>query len=624
MQIGLTIKNIADELNLFRARVITAYYLIIVLSLMLIAQLTRLQIFEHEHFQTLSRDNRVKLTPIVPDRGFIFDRHGVVLAKNTPSYSLEVVPEDVPDIEAMLREMAGIIDIDEGDKNRFMRLLGRTYRFQSIPLKHRLTEVEVARFSVNRHRFPGVDIQARLTRDYPQGAMGVHAVGYVGRINEQELTQLDPVDYRGTNYIGKTGVEQAYENLLHGDVGYQHVEINAQGRTLRVLSGTPPVPGTDLYLTIDASLQAVAEAALKEEKGAVVAIEPTSGDILALVSMPGFDPNPFVRGIKEDAYRILRTSPKQPLFNRALLGQYPPGSTIKPFIGLAGLERNPNLIRHRMWCSGWYSLKDDKRIYRDWKRDGHGQMNLHRAIVRSCDVYFYQLALALGIDDLRDSLIRFGFGQTTGVDLVGEMSGLMPSRAWKRANRKEEWFPGETLITGIGQGFTLATPLQLAVATATLATRGMRFAPRIVDRLIKPTGEEIIVPPVRAGTITVSDEASWTQITDAMIGVVHEVGGTARGVGIGCTYPMAGKTGTVQVISLDPDEEYKREELDKKLHDHGLFIAFAPANKPRIAVSVVVENGGNGSQSAAPIARTILDHYLLGSEAPAIGDHSDR
>nr|VFK00420.1 MAG: penicillin-binding protein 2 [Candidatus Kentron sp. H]VFK00468.1 MAG: penicillin-binding protein 2 [Candidatus Kentron sp. H]VFK04569.1 MAG: penicillin-binding protein 2 [Candidatus Kentron sp. H] len=611
MQIGLTIKNIAGELNLFRGRVVVAYYLVIILSLVLIAQLTRLQILQHEHFQTLSRDNRIKITPLVPSRGFILDRHGVVLAKNTPSYSLEVIPEEVPDMEAMLQEITGIIDVDEGDRSRFRRLQDRTYRFQSIPLKHRLTEVEVARFSVNRHRFPGVDIQARLTRDYPLGAVGVHAIGYVGRINEEELARLDPVNYRGTDYIGKTGVEQAYENLLHGRIGYQHVEVNAQGRTLRVLPGTPPIPGTNLYLTIDASLQAVAEAALKGENGAVVIIEPSSGDILAFVSMPGFDPNPFVRGMKKETYRILRTSPSRPLFNRALLGQYPPGSTIKPFVGLAGLERNPNLVRRRMWCSGWYRLKDDKRIYRDWKRDGHGRMNLHRAIVESCDVYFYQLSLALGIDELHNYLTNFGFGRKIGIDLPGEMTGLVPSRAWKRTNRGDEWFPGETLITGIGQGFTLTTPLQLAAATATLATRGVRFVPRIVNRLVEPTGEEITVPSIRADTITASNPGNWDRIINAMIGAVHEARGTARKVGVDCPYRIAGKTGTAQVISLDHDEEYKQKELDKRLHDHGLFIAFAPADEPRIAVSVIVENGGGGSQSAAPIARAVLDHYLL-------------
>nr|VFJ45468.1 MAG: penicillin-binding protein 2 [Candidatus Kentron sp. DK] len=610
---GLTLKNIAGESNLFRRRVIIASSLVILLSLVLIAQLARLQILEHEHFRTLSRNNRVKPVPLVPSRGIIFDRHGVVLAKNTPTYSLEVVPEAVPDMEAMLRDLAEIIALGKGDRKRFLRLLQRTYRFQRIPLKHRLTEEERARFSVNRYRFPGVDIRTRLARDYPQGAVGVHAIGYVGRINEQELARLDPTDYRGIDYIGKTGVEQAYEDLLHGDIGLRHEEVNAQGRTLRVIKtkdSTPPVPGVNLYLTLDISLQAVAEAALQGEKGALVAIDPRSGAVRALVSMPGFDPNPFVRGIREKDYRVLRDSPNQPLFNRALLGQYPPGSTIKPFVGLMGLEHNPNLMRRRVWCPGWYRIKNDKHVYRDWKRKGHGNMNLRRAIVESCDVYFYQLASALGMDELHDYLIKFGFGQRTGIKLFGEMTGLVPTRAWKRANRQEAWFPGETLSAGIGQGFMLATPLQLAVATAAIAMRGERFVPRMVDRMAGPTGEEIAALPMRADTITASDDSNWDQIIKAMADVVHGPRGTARKVGIGCNYRMAGKTGTAQVFSLDQDEEYQLETLDKKLHDHGLFIAFAPVEHPEIAISVVVENAGAGSQSAAPIARTVLDHYF--------------
>nr|VFK45375.1 MAG: penicillin-binding protein 2 [Candidatus Kentron sp. TC] len=606
---GLTIKNSAGELSLFRTRLILVHGMIVILSLVLMAQLIKLQILKHEHFQTLSHENSVKIVPLSPSRGLIFDRNGVVLARNTPSYSLEVVPESVPNIEVMLREIADVIVLDEGDYKRFRRSLNRAHLFQSIPLKYRLSEVEVARFAVNRHRFPGVDIQAKLMRDYPQGPMGVHVIGYVSRINEQELTKSDPVNYRGTSYIGKTGVEHAYEKLLHGHVGYQHVEVNAQGRTIRVLSHTPPVPGTNLYLTIDASLQAVAEAALKGEKGAVVAIEPTSGAILALASIPGFDPNPFVRGIKEDAYDVLRASQSQPLFNRVLSGQYPPGSVVKPFVALSGLEHDLDPDR-KMWCPGWYRLKGLKHIYRDWKKNGHGQVNLHRAIVESCDVYFYELARTLGIKNLHDYLTNFGFGRKTGIDLLGEMPGLIPSNAWKRANHNEIWFPGETLITGIGQGFTLATPLQLAVVTATLSMRGLRFKPRIIHRTVTSMNEENIAIPIHAGTVSTRDPANWDRIIDAMIDVVHGTTGTAHEMCLDCAYQVAGKTGTAQVFSLGQNEKYNKEELDKRLHDHGLFIGFAPVDNARIAISVIVENGGNGSQSAAPIARVVLDHYL--------------
>nr|VFK31441.1 MAG: penicillin-binding protein 2 [Candidatus Kentron sp. MB] len=607
---GLTIKNIAGESSLFRSRVIVACCLIIVFFLMLIAQLSRLQVFEYEHFETLSHENRVKIIPLSPSRGLIFDRHGVVLARNIPSFSLEVVPEAVSDMEAMLRDIADIITLDKGDYRRFRQSLKQAHRFQSIPLKHRLSEAEVARFAVNRHRFAGVDIQARLMRDYPQGAMGVHAIGYVGRINEQELAKLDPVNYRGANHVGKTGVEHAYEGLLHGRVGYQHVEINAQGRAIRVLSTTPPVPGADLYLTIDASLQGIAETVLQGEKGAIVALEPASGAILALASVPGFDPNPFVYGIKEETYHALQTSQNQPLFNRALSGQYPPGSTVKPFVGFAGLEYDSKHAKHRMWCPGQYQIKGLKHTYRDWKRSGHGHVNLHSAIVESCDVYFYDLARILGIDRLHEYLTNFGFGRKTGITLPGERLGLMPSSAWKNENRNEPWFPGETLITGIGQGFTLATPLQLASVTATFAMRGVQFQPKIIHKTVTPLGEETIQNPIHTHTVTTSDPDNWNRIINAMIDVVHAKKGTAHDIGIDCAYRIAGKTGTAQVFSLGQDEEYDGDKLDKRLHDHGLFIGFAPADNPRIAVSVIVENGGNGSESAAPMARAVLDHYL--------------
>nr|VFK79489.1 MAG: penicillin-binding protein 2 [Candidatus Kentron sp. SD] len=607
---GLAVKDIAGQSGLFRARVIFASCIIAMLSLVLIAQLIKLQIIRHEHFQTLSKENRVKVLPLSPSRGLVFDRNGVVLARNIPSYSLEAVPKAVPNIETMLREIAEIIPLDQEDQKRFRHSLNQTDRFQGIPLKHRLSETEVARFAVNRHRFPGVDIQARLTRDYPQGPMGVHVIGYVGRINEQELAKLHSVNYEATSHIGKTGVEQAYEGLLHGQVGYQHVEVNAQGRAIRVLSHIPPVPGANLYLTMDASLQAIAEAALQKEKGAVVAIEPASGAILALASMPGFDPNPFVRGIKEDTYHALRTSQGQPLFNRALSGQYPPGSVIKPFIGLAGLEHDPIHIERRIQCPGWYRLKGIKHTYRDWKKHGHGRVNLHRAIVESCDVYFYELAHILGIRNLHKYLTNFGFGRKTGIDLLGEMPGLIPSSAWKRANRDEAWFPGETLITGIGQGFTLTTPLQLATLTAMVATRGVRLKPKIIHRTVTSTGEETTVGPTYVDTVAMRDPANWNRIIDAMTDVVHSATGTAHDLCLDCAYRMAGKTGTAQVFSLGENERYDGDELDKKLRDHGLFIGFAPLDNPRIAVSVIVENGGNGSRSAAPIARALIDYYL--------------
>lgn len=610
-RLSLSLKDIARESALLQSRFTVIVVLILVLSGMLMARMVQLQIVEHEHFQTLSRSNRVKIVPVAPTRGLIFDRNGVVLAQNKPYHSLEVVPEAVPDMESMLRELKTILTISAGDEQRFWERLKAQQHFQSVPLRLQLSEVEVARFAVNRHRFPGVDVQARLAREYPLGALGVHVIGYVGRISEQELQNVDAVNYQGTDHIGKVGVEQAYESQLHGRVGHQHVEINAQGRSLRVLSRFAPVPGSNLYLTLDTSLQAAAEAALGGENGAVVAIDPKTGGVLALASMPSFDPNLFVNGIDTQTYNALRSSSERPLFNRALHGQYPPGSTVKPFLALAALASDADVAKEEIWCPGWYRLKGNEHRYRDWQRNGHGSVDLERAIVESCDVYFYEVALNLGIDRMHDFMGAFGFGRRTGIDLPGEVSGLMPSPAWKRAYRNEVWFPGETLITGIGQGFTLATPLQLASAAATLGARGQRIRPRVVDRVVDPATGIATQPPsfppetVRGGALQ-----NWNRVIRAMVKVVHGSKGTARRVGIGATYRMAGKTGTAQVFGVAQNEEYDAEKIQKRLRDHGLFIAFAPADDPRIAVAVVVENGGSGSGAAAPVARKVIDYYL--------------
>jgi penicillin-binding protein 2 len=436
-------------------------------------------------------------------------------------------------------------------------------------------------------------------------------VGYVGRMNEADFKQVSPTNYRATTYIGKTGVEQAYESLLHGKVGFQHVETNAQGRTLRVLERTDPVPGSNLFLTIDASLQAVAEQALGVENGAVVAIDPATGGVLAFASMPVYDPNLFVDGIDSETYRDLLASPDRPLFNRALTGQYPPGSTVKPFVALAGLELDVIVDDDEIQCPGWFRLPGRERRYRDWKKYGHGKVMLDRAIVESCDVYFYRLAHEMGIQRLHDFLDQFGLGRRTGIDLYGEGTGLLPSPEWKRRAKGQPWYPGETLITGIGQGFTLTTPLQLAMATATLSTRGVRLRPQVVMRRIDSSNQDAIdLVPETLSLITPNQELSWQKIIDAMVGVVHGPRGTARRIGAGATYRMAGKTGTAQVFGIAQGEEYDEEKVDKKLRDHGLFVAFAPVDSPRVAVAVLVENGGSGSRSAAPIARRVLDHFF--------------
>ena len=608
----LTLKDHLFEYHLFSNRAIILLVLCGVLSLVLFARLFFLQVVAHDHFTTLSDDNRVKLQAIAPNRGLIYDRNGILLADNLPSYRLEITAEQVDDMPSTLTALEEIIEIGEADRSRFEKLLGRKPRFEAVPLRFHLSDEEVARFSVNRHRFPGVDIKAGLARHYPLGSLAVHALGYVGRIDEQALKNLDPSNYNGTSYIGKTGVEKTYEALLHGTVGVQQVETTAQGRVLRVLDRKPPVPGENLYLTLDSRLQAVAEQALADYSGSAIALDPKSGDVLALVSQPTYDPNPFVNGIDYADYKALRDNEKQPLFNRALRGQYPPGSTVKPFIGLAGLEEGITSSHSSTYCPGFYTLPGSSRKYRDWKRGGHGTVDLNKAITQSCDVYFYDLALSLGIDRMHDYLQHFGFGSRTGIDIVGELPGLLPSPVWKRQRRGEPWFPGETIITGIGQGFFLVTPLQLATATATLANHGRRMQPSIIHATQDP-GSDALQPyrPETIESVSIHHPENWDIVIQSMIDVVHSARGTARKIGIDSPYRIAGKTGTAQVFGLKEEEKYDAEAIAEKLRDHALFIAFAPVDDPQIVVAVIVENGGGGSSTAAPIASKIMDGYLL-------------
>ena len=611
-----TINDFSRESLLVASRAVGAAVIVAVLVLVLLGRLAHLQIFEHQHLATLSENNRVKIVPVAPTRGLIFDRSGEILAQNLPAYSLEVVPELVEDVDTLIAELREIVEITDAHEQAFLAVLARKRRFERVPLRLRLDDREVAGFAVNRHRFPGVDIAAHPTRNYPYGEIGSHLVGYVGRISRRELETIDQANYRGTSHIGKTGIEASHEEWLHGKAGYQRVETNAQGRVLRVLERHDPVPGRNLFLTMDLRLQRVAEEALGDERGAIVALEPATGAVLAMASTPGFDPNLFVHGIDVDTYRSLRSSPDRPLFNRAVNGQYPPGSTIKPFVALAGLEYGLRRAQERAWCPGWYRLPGGKRKFRDWKKYGHGEIGLEDAVVQSCDVFFYELSVALGIDRMHEYLSRFGFGARTGVRLKGESSGLMPSRAWKRSARDQSWFPGETVITGIGQGYMLVTPLQLASATATLATRGARLRPRLVDRAVDlGSGETESVEVKTVADIEPRAAAHWDRVVEAMVGVVHGPRGTARATGAGLAYRMAGKTGTAQVFSVGQNEEYDASKLDKRLHDHGLFIAFAPVEEPRIVVSVIVENGGSGSGAAAPLARAVVDAWL--GDAPS-------
>ncbi len=604
-----TLKDTEYEKGIFASRLAALVMLIGVAVFILVARLFYVQIIDHDHYTTLSRDNRVKLLPIPPPRGKIFSRDGLVLADNYASFSLEVVPESVADLELALRELNKIITLRDIDIDRFKKSLQRKRRFEVVSLKTGLTEREVARFSVDRHLFPGFSIAARLHRNYPHAAQAAHIVGYVGRINEEDRRLIDRSSYSGTTHIGKTGVEKTYEPVLHGEVGYEQVEVNAQGRVLRVLERKPPIAGKDLFLTVDMGLQNAAINALGDRRGAVVAVEPTTGDILALVSAPSFDPNPFVNGIDPKQFNALLESRDKPMFNRAVQGQYPPGSTIKPFIGSAALSVGLTSHDDRRWCPGWFSLPWQSHQYRCWRRGGHGSLNMSEAIAQSCDVYFYKLALDLGIDRLYGHLRQFGFGQRLDIDIPGEASGLLPSREWKWRAKKTPWYPGDTLIAGIGQGYMLATPLQLAAATAMLGTHGRRFKPRLVASVGDPhdpprevAAEGMLVPGLKP--------PQWDYLLSSMLEVVYGVRGTARHVGGDTPYRFAGKTGTSQLFKLSQTEEIDDENIDERLRDHALFIAFAPVEAPSIALAVIVENGGGGGAIAAPIARTLLDHYL--------------
>jgi penicillin-binding protein 2 len=606
------IKNTHAEREIFFGRLLVAVVVILLLCGLLVYRYFNLQILEYENYRVQSDRNRVHLQPISPTRGLIYDRNGVLLADNRPSYTLTVIKERVSDLNANLQLLQELLQIEEDDIVKFRQQLVTARPFEQVPLKFRLSPEDIAVLAVNRYRMPGIEVKAELARYYPQGEYFAHAVGYVGRINVAELKKLDPVDYAGTHVIGKTGIERNYEDLLHGTVGYENVETNARGRVLRVLDRTDPLPGKDLILNIDARVQKVAYNALQGERASVVAIDPNNGAVIAFVSTPGFDPNLFVGGISSKDYRLLNESPDLPLYNRSTMGQYPPGSTIKPFVGLAGLEYGVITPLTSINDPGWYRLPNDRRNYRDWKRWGHGKnIDLHAALEQSCDVYYYDLAYKLGVDQIYEFGQLFGLGRPSGIDLPVERPGLLPSREWKRANRNEPWYPGETLNIGIGQGYMLTTPLQLAVATAALASHGKLFRPM----LLKSVSGEVPEAPV-AEQFALKDPANWAIIDNAMQAVVHGPKGTAKGISRELQYRIAGKTGTAQVVGIAQDAEYDAELLSKRNRDHALFVAYAPAEKPQIAVAVVVENGEHGSTTAAPIARVVMDAYLLGIYPP--------
>jgi len=534
-----------------------------------------------------------------------------LLAENFTVYNLEVTPDQITGMDKVIDDLARLVQITDRDVGRFKKLLKKRPGFERQTLRTNLTDAEAARFAANRQSFPGVELQARLQRHYPQGALTGHTVGYVGRVSEKDLDRIDRKAYSGTEYIGKLGIESQYEDQLLGTVGVEQVETNAHGRIVRKLSRTPAKAGQDLYLSLDSKLQKAAYEAMGDWRGAVVAIEPSTGDVLAMVSTPIYDPNPFVEGIGTKAYSALRTDEGRPLLNRALHGRYAPGSTIKPFMGLAIMQQGFDTST-TVGCPGFYQLPGVKHKYRCWKKHGHGPMNLHNAVVQSCDVYFYKRSRDLGITRMNKYLTALGLGVKTGIDLEGEPSGLIPSKDWKRATHDQPWYPGETIIAGIGQGYTLATPLQLAAGTAMLARRGEQVKPRLVRSVVDPaTGDTTDLGIETTAPTVITTPRYYDAVISSMEDVVHGKRGTARKIGADSLYRIAGKTGTAQVIAIRQGEKYDEKLIDKKFHDHALFISFAPVDNPQIAIAVVAENGGGGSRTAAPIARKIMDAYLI-------------
>ena len=610
---SFTLRDPLRESLLFNRRLMFAIAGIAILSLFLVGRLFQLQVINNAHYSTLSEKNRVNILPIAPIRGLIYDRNGVLVAHNIPSFYVNVVPEQVEDMDATLELLTELINLTDQEIKRFKGQLRRKRQFVSIPLRYRLNETEVARLAVNQYRLQGVQLKTEMLRHYPIGQTMAHVVGYVGRISETDLRTLDMKQYGASSHIGKVGIEKFYEDLLHGSIGHQRVETNAQGRIIKVLERTLPTPGKTLYLNVDSNMQAVAYKAFGENNGALMALDPETGAVLAMVSAPSYDPNIFVHGT--DDFQAISRSPQRPLFNRALQGQYPPGSTLKPLLGLAGLELDEVYPYNPIDCKGWYMLEDDvdERRYRDWKREGHGSTNLISAIAESCDIYFYDLSYNLGIDRIHQYLSAFGMGKKSGIDMEGELVGIVPNKEWKRANYNEMWFPGETLINGIGQGFMLATPVQLAGFTAALTQGGKRYQPSILKATQDPKSQAIEnTTAVPLESVHQIKFTNWEVILRAMRQVVHGRLGSARGIGYGIKYQMAGKTGTSQVFGIKQGERYRQDKLSKKLHDHALFVGFAPFNKPTIAVSAIVENGGGGGTVAAPIVRKVIDYYLMG------------
>ena len=622
----MRIKDQWNEQRIYSSRTFAALVIIGLCSLSLLAKLLYLQVIRHDYYLELSQGNRVRQDPIPASRGLILDRNGRVLVDNEPAFQLELIPEQTPDLPDTLQRLADLKLLDPEDIAPLRRIIRSRRAFDSVPIKLRLSEEEIGRFAVHRYQFQGVELRARQTRHYPYGELGVHALGYVAAVSEDDLDRIDKPGYAGTTLIGKLGVEQAYETQLHGLNGYQQILVNAQGRSVKFqgayqpeLLAQAPVAGTDLVLALDLPTQQAAEEALGERRGAVVAIDPANGDILALVSHPGFEPALFARGLTRNEYGSMVNNEDKPLLNRALRGAYPSGSTIKPVMALAGLTYNIVDPDRRQFCNGEFHLPGSSHMYREGKGGKHGEVNLVDAVARSCDVYFYGLASQLGVDRIASFAGQFGIGSLTGIDISGEKPGLLPTPAWKRQAFKRPqdqiWFPGETVNFGVGQGYLLVTPLQLAHMVAMLAERGRSFQPRVVMGMRDARGKIIHSDPVKGRGASGISEANWDLLLRGMIGATTY--GTAAAIGKDARYTIAGKTGTAQVFTVAQNAKYNANTVAERLRDHAWFIAFAPAEAPRIAICVLVENGGFGASAAAPVARRVLDAYLVGSTPPA-------
>lgn len=596
------------EKNLIQSRVVVAALGGLVLLSLLLARLIWLQLVETERFQTASEANRLQTLPVGPARGLIIDRNGVVLAENRPNLQLLLIPEEVTDLDELIAEVRQRIEFTDSDAERFAKNLKTRRRPRDpVVVKDDLSESDAARIAVDLFRFPGLQMEARPTRYYPYGGLTAHSLGYVGRLSLDELNRIEESRYAGTETIGKLGIEKAYEDALLGQVGVERVETSARGQIMRSVDREDPVPGADIPLHLDIGLTAKLYDVLGDKRGAIVAIDPMNGGILGLASAPTYDANSFIGGISQAEYSALQVDRDTPLFNRALRGQYPPGSTIKPMIGLVGLHYGAVSWKSEYFSRGFFQLPGNEHKYRDWKEWGHGRVNMDKAIIESCDTYFYDMAVRLGIDQMSEGMKHFGFGRRQGRDIQGDLPGILPSRDWKRAARNESWYLGETVISGIGQGFWVTTPLQLAAATTATARRGNFIEPHFS-----------VFEDVDAGSpVPLGTSMDWERMIDAMEGVLHGETGTARGAARGLNYRIAGKTGTAQVVSIGQEEEYDADEIEERFRDHALFVGFAPADAPRIVLALIIENGGSGGSTAAPAARKVFDYWLLDRDAGA-------